>query len=206
MGGNPGVAAGRRHASQCDQAAPPAPTAPPESTPPPPQAPSLRRLLRKALQVSVVRTLYLSARCRAQIIVFRGTRVRLSAGARILVDPGGRLLLGADDARRAGSVIIGVGGRLTIHGKVVIWRGSRILILRGAHLEIGHLTRFNCDASVTCLAHIVFGADSGLGWNSNVIDGNAHEITVAGVPRPRTEPIRIGDKAWIGTGATVSAG
>ena len=57
-----------------------------------------RRLLRKVLQVSVVRTLYLSARFRGQIVVFHGTRVRLGAGARILVDPGGRLLLGGDAA------------------------------------------------------------------------------------------------------------
>src|ERR1700759_244070 len=80
------------------------------------QARPRRGLLRKALQVSVVRSLYLSARFRAQIIVFRGTRVRLGAGARIAVDPGGRLLLGADDAGgTADYVRISAGGRLTVH-------------------------------------------------------------------------------------------
>jgi acetyltransferase-like isoleucine patch superfamily enzyme len=166
-----------------------------------------RQLLRKVLQVSVIRSLYLSARFRAQIIVFRGTRVRLGPGARIVVDPGGRLLLGADDAGgTADYVRIAAGGRLTVHGKVVVWRGARILILPGAHLEVGHLTRFNCNASVTCTAHLVIGSDSGLGWNSNILDGNLHELTMAGVSRPRAEPIRIGDHVWIGMGVTILGG
>jgi hypothetical protein len=51
--------------------------------------------------------------------------VRLGAGARIAVDPGGRLLLGADDAGgTADYVRIGAGGRLTVHGKVAVWRGG----------------------------------------------------------------------------------
>jgi len=133
--------------------------------------------------------------------------VRLGAGARIAVDPGGRLLLGADDAGgTADYVRIGAGGRLTVHGKVVVWRGARILILPGGHLEVGHLTRFNCNASVTCITHLVLGSDSGLGWNSNILDGNLHELTIAGVPRPRVEPIRIGDHVWIGMSVTVLGG
>jgi acetyltransferase-like isoleucine patch superfamily enzyme len=31
-------------------------------------------------------------------------------------------------------------------------------------------------------------------------------LIVAGVPRPRSEPIRIDDNAWIATGATVMGG
>jgi acetyltransferase-like isoleucine patch superfamily enzyme len=174
---------------------------------PEPRETPRRRILRKALQVSVVRTLYLSTRFRRQIIVFRGTRVRLGAGARIVVSPGGRLLLGGDAAGGgAGSLHIGVSGRLIVHGKAVINRGTRVLILRGAHLEIGHLTIINCNASVTCFWHLKIGARSAISWNTNILDGNAHELVVAGVPRPRAEPVRIGDDAWIGTGATVLAG
>ncbi len=185
---------------QPDGAVPPGPAG---------QAPPgrLRELLGKALQVSVVRTLYLSARFRAQIIVFRGTRVRLGAGARIAVDPGGRLLLGADNAGGAADYVrIGAGGRLSVHGQVWIWRGSRIFVLPGAHLEIGDQTRFNCNASLTCSAHMVIGSDSGIGWNTNIVDGNLHHLTVAGVPRPQSESIRIGDHVWIGMGVTIVGG
>ena len=61
-----------------------------------------RRVLRKTLQVSVVRTLYLSTRFRRRIIVFRGTRVRLGAGARIVVSPGGTAALGGRRRGRRG--------------------------------------------------------------------------------------------------------
>ena len=44
------------------------------------------------------------------------------------------------------------------------------------------MSRFNGNASVTCTTHMVIGSDSGIGWNANVLDGNMHELTVAGVP------------------------
>jgi acetyltransferase-like isoleucine patch superfamily enzyme len=174
---------------------------------PEPRETPRRRLLRKVLQVSVVRTLYLSTRFRRQIIVFRGTRVRLGAGARIVVSPGGRLMLGADDAGGgSGSVHIGPDGRLVILGKVMIQRSARILVFPGARLEMGHLTKVNCNAVVTCLDRITMGTSVGISWNTNILDGNAHVLIVAGVPRPRSEPIRIDDNAWIATGATVMGG
>lgn len=174
---------------------------------PAPRLTPRRRLLRKVLQVSVVRTVYLSARFRGQVIVFRGTRVRLSAGARILVDRGGRLALGGDDAGGgAGSLHIGEGGRFTVHGKVKINRGTRILVFPGAHLEIGDLTTINCNASLTCLGHLTIGTGAAISWNTNILDGNLHVLTVAGVPHPRAEPVRIGRGAWVGTGATVLGG
>lgn len=166
-----------------------------------------RRLLRKALQISVVRTLYLSVRFRGRVIVFRGTRVRLGAGARILVDPGGQLALGGDDAGGgAGSLHIGVDGRFTVHGKAKINRGTRILICPGAHLEIGHQATVNCNASLTCSGHLAIGARTAISWNTNILDGNMHVLTVAGVPHPRAEPVLIGDDAWVGTGATILGG
>jgi tetrahydrodipicolinate N-acetyltransferase len=59
---------------------------------------------------------------------------------------------------------------------------------------------------VTCITHLVIGSDSGLGWNSDILDGNLPELTIAGVPRPRAEPVRIGDHVWTGTGVTVLGG
>jgi hypothetical protein len=45
---------------------------------------------------------------------------------------------------------------------------------------------------------MVIGSDSGIGWTTHIVDGNLHELTVAGVPRPQAEPIRIGDHVWMG--------
>jgi acetyltransferase-like isoleucine patch superfamily enzyme len=50
---------------------------------------------------------------------------------------------------------------------------------------------------------ITIGSNCIISWNANIIDGNAHELIVRGVPKPRTRPVHIGDDVWIGTGATV---
>lgn len=160
--------------------------------------------MKAALRVSVLRTLYLSARHRGQIIVLRGTRLQLRQGARISVVGGGRLTLG--NSRVVGtpcSLHMRRDSRLTIHGNASIFRGTRIVIDEGAHLEIGRDSYINYDSTVTCFDHITIGSNCAISWGTNIFDGNAHELIVAGVPRPRTRPTHIGDNVWIGTGATV---
>jgi tetrahydrodipicolinate N-acetyltransferase len=157
-----------------------------------------------ALFVSISKTLYLSARFRGQIIVMRGTRLLLQSGARIELAPGARLYLGRN---RYGSgpltIRIDRNGRLSIGGVVQISRGSRILVGENAHLELEDEAYLNYNASITCWDHISIGKNSGLSWNTNVIDGNFHELSVRGRALPRTQPIRIGDRVLIGTGATI---
>ena len=82
-------------------------------------------------------------------------------------------------------------------------RGTRVLILNDAHLEIGAETVINFNATITCFKRISIGLNSGIGWNSNVFDSNGHELIVDGVPRPANKPVRIGDHVWVGTGVTV---
>jgi acetyltransferase-like isoleucine patch superfamily enzyme len=164
-----------------------------------------RRLLAKAaLRISIFRTLYLSARYGGRIIVIRGTRLKLGRGARIRVAHGSRLILGSNNlVGTPGSLDIRRNARLTVHGNVSIFRGTRIVIDEGAHLEIGDQSYVNCNSSVTCFAHITIGANCAISWNSNLLDGNAHELIVAGLPRPRTRSLHIGNNVWIGTGAIV---
>ena len=82
-------------------------------------------------------------------------------------------------------------------------RGARVLILDGAHLEIGHETGINFSTAITCVDHISIGSNCTISWNCDIFDGNMHELVVAGVPRPRTRPVHVGDHVWIGSGATV---
>jgi hypothetical protein len=72
-------------------------------------------------------------------------------------------------------------------GDAQIFRGTSVLISDNVHLEIGHKTFLNSISAVTCFDHITIGSDCAISWNTNMLDGNAHDLVVDGVPRPRTQ-------------------
>jgi acetyltransferase-like isoleucine patch superfamily enzyme len=160
--------------------------------------------IRSALLISIFKTLYLSIRFRGQIIVSRRTRILLERGARIELAPGSRLYLGRNvHIGKPLRLLMNRNSRLTIRGEVGLYSGTRIAVAENAHLEIGDQSYINYDASLTCLDHISIGKDCAISWNTNIIDGNFHELIVAGKPKPRTRPLQIGDHVWIGTGVVI---
>jgi acetyltransferase-like isoleucine patch superfamily enzyme len=161
---------------------------------------------RDVFRVSLLRSLYLSARYGGRIVILRGTRLRRRRGARIEVPRGCRLLIGKSHVAGApASLDMMRNARLTVHGRgrVTISRGARILIMGDARLEIGGETTIHYNAAVTCVEHISIASFCAISWNANIIDGNMHELIVDGVPRPRARPVTLGSYAWIGCGATI---
>jgi len=168
-----------------------------------------KQLVKAAYRVSVIRTLCLSMRFRSRVIVMRGTRLRLARGAKISVARGSRLILGLNTTHAAGppcSLRLRPNARLTVHGNAEIFRGTSVLVSDNAHLEMGRKSYINFDSTVVCFDHITIGSDCAISWNTNMLDGNTHELVVDETPRPRTQPVVIGDKVWIGTGATILSG
>lgn len=156
--------------------------------------------------ISLLRSLYLSARFGGRIIILRGTRVRLERGARIVVPRGCRLLIGKSHvAGGPASLHLMRCARLTVHGqgRVTVSRGARILIMKDAHLEVGTETTIHYNTAITCMKYIAIAQFCAISWNANILDGNLHELVVDGVPQPRTKPVALGSYAWIGCGATV---
>lgn len=163
-------------------------------------------LPKDALRISVFRSLYLSVRYGGRIIILRGTRIRLARGARIQVPRGCRLFIGKSHVAGPCSLDMRRNARLTVNGcgRVSIVAGTRILILADARLEIGSETTINFSSAITCGKHISIATNCAISWNVNILDGNFHEMIVAGVPRPRHRPVRIGTNVWIGTGVIVN--
>jgi acetyltransferase-like isoleucine patch superfamily enzyme len=160
--------------------------------------------VKNLLKISIFWTLYLSIRFHGRIIIARRTRIQLFRGARINLAKGSRLTIGRNRyIATPGLLCIKFNGQLTIDGDVTIFCGTRIVIDNDAHLEIGNNSYINSDSAVTCFEHIAIGSDCAISWNTNILDGNAHELTVAGRARTRTRPLEIGDNVWIGTGATI---
>ncbi len=168
---------------------------------------NLGKVLRVALHVSVLRTLYLSARHGGWCIVSRGTRLKVGHGSRIHIVRGSFLFLGfAHLTPMPCSLHLGKDARLSIEGTVQIHRGTRVFVNDGGHLEIGARSYINDCSTVTCFEHIRIGSGCSISWNTNVLDTNVHELVVQGTPRPRSQRVTIGNQVWIGTGAIVLAG
>jgi acetyltransferase-like isoleucine patch superfamily enzyme len=160
--------------------------------------------MKPLLRISILKTLVLSARYRGRILICRGTRIHIARGAKIQMEPGSRLILGQKSVSATpSSLTMRKGACFTVKGEARMARGTRILIGDGARLEIGDGFFANFDATIICWDRITIGIDAGLSWNSHILDGNAHEIIIGGVPRPRTRPITIGDRGWVGAGAVV---
>jgi len=168
-----------------------------------------KKLIKTVCRVSVIRTLYFSARFHGRIIVMRRARIRLARGAKISVAPGSRLMLGLNMNHATGvpcSLRLRSNARLTVHGNAEIFHGTLVLVSDNAHLEMGHNSYINFNSTVICYDHIIIGSDCAISWNTNMLDGNAHELVVGEVARARTRPVVIGDKVWIGTGAIILSG
>jgi acetyltransferase-like isoleucine patch superfamily enzyme len=164
-------------------------------------------LLRVLLHVSVLRTLYWSIRSRGWCVLSRGTRLKVGPGSRLCIPPGSFLFLGfAHFTPAPCSIHVGKRARLSVEGTVQILRGTRVFVNDGAHLEIGTRTYINDCSTVTCFEHIKIGSGCSISWNTNIMDTNVHELVIAGRPRPRFAPVSIGDRVWIGSGATILAG
>jgi acetyltransferase-like isoleucine patch superfamily enzyme len=165
---------------------------------------SIYQKIRVVLRISVFWTLYLSARYGGRIIVFRGTRIHLKRGAVISVARGSHLILGQTQLTASPCTLtITRNARLVIRGNVAIFRGTRIVVADNAELEIGGETVISFEATIMCWESIRIGTNCLIAWNVSILDGNAHELVVAGVPRPRLRPVHIGDNVWIGTGALI---
>ena len=168
---------------------------------------SLEMVLKIATQASVLRTLYLSARFRGWCIVARGTRLKIGPGSKIEFAKGSFLLMGfLHYTPGPSSMHLGRRATFSVTGTVLISRGARVFVNDGALLEMRNGSWISDCATVTCFEHIQMGERAGISWNGNVLDTTIHEIVVNGEGRPRSKPVILGERAWIGTGAIILAG
>jgi acetyltransferase-like isoleucine patch superfamily enzyme len=164
-------------------------------------------VVRVLLRVSILRTLYWSIRSKGWCVLSRGTRLKVGPGSRLHIPRGSFLFLGfAHFTPAPCSIHIGKNAHLSVQGTVQILRGVRVFVNDNANLEIGTRTYINDCSTVTCFDHIKIGSGCSISWNTNIMDGNIHELVIAGRPRPRSAPVTIGDRVWIGSGATILAG
>ena len=164
-------------------------------------------VMRVAMHMSIIRTLYLTVRYRGWCVISRGTRLKAATGSSIQIGRASFLFLGfAHFTPAPCSVHLGRGARLSVTGTVQIHRGTRVFVNDGGVLEIGPRTFINDCSTLTCFERLSIGSGCSISWNTNILDTNVHELVINGVPRPRSQRVTIGDNVWIGTGAVVLPG
>jgi acetyltransferase-like isoleucine patch superfamily enzyme len=76
-----------------------------------------------------------------------------------------------------------------------------------AELIIGNRTTFQGGLSLNCKTKVEIGADCRISWNVHILDSDFHQlIRENGEEPPRTLPIYIGDRVWIGARSTILKG
>jgi len=73
---------------------------------------------------------------------------------------------------------------------------------RGAVIEIGDGTFVNHRTELVAHQHVRLGRDCLLAWDVLVLDSDSHSVDGG----PRSAPVVIGDRVWIGCRATVLKG
>ena len=73
---------------------------------------------------------------------------------------------------------------------------------RGAVIEVGEGTFVNHRTELVAHQHVRLGRDCLLAWDVLVLDSDSHSVDGG----PRSAPVTIGDRVWIGCRATVLKG
>ena len=142
--------------------------------------------------------------------IWIGSRTVLDGRERITFADGAALRVGLGPFGLTSSgdtsvIRVRPGAELHCAGVVSLQRGVRVVV-DGGRLSIGHETNVNGLTKILCAESVTIGADCTLSWDVQILDNDFHTLTVGGVQRPMSAPVRIGDRVWIGTGAIVLKG
>lgn len=160
-----------------------------------------------ARRLSITRSLYYSARFHGRFLIGRGTKIVTQRTSRVEFSPDGWLLVGLHHHGPNRALInLGRDARIVVKGTSQIWRGAQVTVIRGGRLELGGKNIFNEDSRLICCKSISFGVSSGMSWNATVVDTDLHPITVDGRMLEQDRSVRLGDRAFVGAGATVLKG
>lgn len=166
-----------------------------------------RAFLDVARRLSLVRSLYYSARFRGWFLLARGTRVVMHRSARVEFGPRSFLLLGFHH-HGPDPVLLNMGrnARLVVRGTVQAWRGTQMIVVKGGVLTFGDKCIFNEGARIVCHKRVTFGNESGMSWDSTLMDSDQHPITVEGRWLEAEAPVTIGNHVMVAAGAMVLKG
>lgn len=109
-----------------------------------------------------------------------------------------------DECNSNDKTLLKVLGQLVFDGEAHIGCGSKIIVNKGAQLELGDNFAISASSTISCHKHIKFGRDIQFSWDSLVMDSDTHAILDEQGNRMNPDKdIVFGDKVWIGNGCMI---
>lgn len=140
----------------------------------------------------------------SNLIPFKGSHFLLESSAKIILY--GRLRLNTNCFEENGRTTIlrmDQNSQLTVNGAFDIFYGGDIICFADSKLEFG--SGFcNSNLIIRCTRKIIIGEDVAISHNVTIMDSDAHKII--GNKNEKTQPVRIGNHVWIGSGAKILKG
>lgn len=102
-------------------------------------------------------------------------------------------------------------GRLSGERVCVLAEGVRIAVIgnadRTATLHIGEATHIQARTHINCMESIWIGDHCAISWDCEILDTDIHQVLSSDeMELPRTAPVRIENRVWIGTRAIILKG
>lgn len=104
---------------------------------------------------------------------------------------------------------ISKGARAVFSGSFRVSKGTVFHLFQGAIFKVGDGFSANANLVISCAKEISVGHSCLLGWNITIMDSDGgHTVLDAssGVPLVGANPIRIGNRVWIGAEASILKG
>nr|WP_312336639.1 acyltransferase [Anaerospora hongkongensis] len=167
--------------------------------------------IRVIKKIKIFRTLYynflnkkIKYASKNKIILYKGAIVEMNHGAEIHLN--GNFHIGANaiaGSKRETTIRMDENSLLQVNGGFAVYYGGDIILFKNAKLKLGS-GFFNSNIKIRCTKEISIGNDVVISHDVTIMDSDAHEIIAD--KYEKTLPIRIGNRVWIGTRATILKG
>lgn len=98
-------------------------------------------------------------------------------------------------------------GEIIFRGPALLKFGTKIVVGKGALLELGEMFRISPNSCIICQKKIVFGKSCRISWDVQILDTDFHKIkSLTGEILNPPKEIIIGDHVWIGARAMILKG
>lgn len=155
----------------------------------------------------------IAARCGAPLTACKNVTKLLRQPAELLPILRARLSLwrahqAPISVRVWGRVLVGGGGRIEFGRRVRIFGTavrSEFMAWPGARLSIGDGTFINYGVSISACLSVTIGSDCQIGQYTIINDNDYHDV-VDKTTIPRSGPVVIGDRVWLGARVIINKG